>query len=426
MSERTITSALLGESCIHIAHPSGLSIYVCEKPDFSRTYALFGTRYGSIDSRFKRASAPEFTDVPEGIAHFLEHKLFESEDVGAFERYAKTGAQANAYTSFDRTCYLFGCSSRAEENLDILLDFVSHPYFTQETVEKEQGIIGQEIRMYDDEPGWRVEFNLLRALYHNHPVRIDIAGTEETISHITADLLYECYNTFYNPSNMFLCVAGNITAEQVLRSVEKNIVKTRPDEVVKGDYNEPEGIVKPYVEQELVVSMPVFGVGFKEAAKDVTRRKKIAMDILLELLAGDTSPFYQRMLEQGLINDQFGAEYFTGHGYEATLFVGESREPETVYRELLSELGRMREEGIDPERFERVRRKRYGRAIMFHYYDVESIASELVECAMNGYEVFGEAEIYRSLTLEDVSALLRGHFQEERSALSVIRPRAGE
>ena len=207
----TITSSV-GFCCKKAVLENGLQVYVVEKEDYSSAYALFGTRYGSVDTVFSRDNE-NFTAVPEGIAHFLEHKLFESEDGDAFTRYAETGAYANAFTSFDRTCYLFSCSDNFEKNLDILLDFVQNPYFTEQTVKKEQGIIGQEIRMYEDSPSWRVLFNMLSAMYQNHPVRIDIAGTVDSIAKIDANLLYECYNTFYHPSNMFICIAGNVKAQ---------------------------------------------------------------------------------------------------------------------------------------------------------------------------------------------------------------------
>ena len=222
-------SSILDERYYEIDHPTGLKIFVMPKAHYRSAYAVIGTKYGSIDNRFKRSDAAEYTQVPEGIAHFLEHKLFESEELDAFQRFAATGASANAYTSFDKTCYLFQCSDRFDQSLEILLDFVQHPYFTPQTVEKEQGIIGQEITMYYDVPGWMSTFNLLRCLYKNHPVRIDIAGTVESISHITDKLLYDCYNTFYNLHNMALAVVGNVTPEQVLAVCDRCLTDSRCD-----------------------------------------------------------------------------------------------------------------------------------------------------------------------------------------------------
>lgn len=239
---KEIHSTLLDDSYYRIDHPSGLTILVMPKAGYSSAYALFGTKYGSIDTRFKRSDEADFTEVPEGIAHFLEHKLFESEDLDAFARYAKTGASANAYTSFERTCYLFSCAGNFKASLEILLDFVQSPYFTEQTVQKEQGIIGQEIRMYQDEPNWQVMFNCLRALYKVHPVRIDIAGTIDSISHITADLLYRCYRTFYNLHNMALAVAGNVTVNEVLEVADRLL---KPADALSIERNFPDEPAKP-------------------------------------------------------------------------------------------------------------------------------------------------------------------------------------
>ncbi|MBR7061003.1 MAG: insulinase family protein, partial [Eubacterium sp.] len=251
MDIKEIKSEILEEKYFEINHPSGLKIFVMPKENYSSAYAVFGTNYGSIDTRFKRSDSEEWTEVPEGIAHFLEHKLFESEELGAFERYAKTGASANAYTSFDKTCYLFQCSDNFKESLEILLDFVQNPYFTAQTVEKEQGIIAQEIRMYLDEPGWMSMFNLLKCFYHKHPVKIDIAGTVDSIAQITDKLLYSCYNTFYNLHNMALAVVGNVDVESVVEVCTKFLKKSENLSIEKSFEDEPRKIVCNYVEHNL-------------------------------------------------------------------------------------------------------------------------------------------------------------------------------
>ncbi|MBQ5883382.1 MAG: insulinase family protein [Clostridia bacterium] len=239
-----IKNDILDEGYYSINHKSGLKIFVYPKKDYAQTYAVFGTKYGSIDTRFKRSDKKDFIEIPEGTAHFLEHKLFESEELDAFQRYAKTGASANAYTSFDRTCYLFTCTGHFKENFEILLDFVRHPYFTEETVQKEQGIIGQEINMYKDLPDWVCLFNMLEGMYHNHPVKIDIAGTKQSISQITADMLFSCYNTFYNLSNMALAVAGNVTPEEVVEIADRLLTTDEDVTVERAFKEEPETIVE--------------------------------------------------------------------------------------------------------------------------------------------------------------------------------------
>lgn len=420
---REIKNEMLGERYFEIDHSSGLKIFVYPKQNYSSTFAVFGTKYGSIDTCFRLEGQEKFTTVPEGIAHFLEHKLFESEELDAFARYAKTGASANAYTSFDKTCYLFQCSGNLEASLEILLDFVQNPYFTEKTVQKEQGIIGQEIKMYQDEPGWRSHFELLRALYHQHPVRIDIAGTVESISHITADLLYECYETFYNPANMALAVAGNVTVEQVLKVADRMI---RPKECKKIERKfliEPAEVVRDKVEHKLPVAMPIFAVGFKEDIKTPERTLKESLEssILLDIVAGKTSPLYESLLNEGLINTTFDAEYFEGYGYSAHIFNGESNDYGTVRKRITAELCRVMNEGVDREAFDRIKKKHYGSFIM-NFNDVDSLANSLVGEYFNGDGLFDQLSVLESITAEDIDNRLRTAINPENSAMSVILP----
>lgn len=408
------------ESCIKAVHSSGLKVYIAEKPDFNVNYAIFGTHYGSVDTEFALGDEPMQT-VPEGIAHFLEHKLFEGEDGDAFEKYAVTGASANAYTSFDRTCYLFSCSEKFYENLDILLDFVSSPYFTPETVQKEQGIIGQEIRMYEDVPGWRVLFNLLRIMYHNHPVKVEIAGTVESIAEITDKTLYDCYRTFYNPSNMFLCLAGNFAPDKVLEMVEQKIKADETKEIHRSEFNEPDALVDTYCEQIMTVSQPLFVVGIKNNALKLNRTQKdiIATELLLEVVAGKLSPLYNRLLADGLINNKFGTEFFYGHGYSALLFDGESKDPEAVKQAIISELEAVAENGVDPSLFEDARRQTYGEEIR-GFNDTEEIVDGLIECAINGFEPFETLEVLKSLTADDITEKAKS-LDLSLTALSVVK-----
>ncbi|MBQ2001574.1 MAG: insulinase family protein [Clostridia bacterium] len=421
--KKLITNDRLNESYIEAVHSSGLKIYISEKPEYSSAHAIFGTRYGSIDTKFRLKGNENFTDIPEGTAHFLEHKLFESEDGNAFERYAVTGAYANAYTSFDRTCYLFNCTSRFEENLSILLDFVRHPYFTAETVEKEQGIIGQEIRMYDDEAGWRVFFNLLCAMYSKHPVRIDIAGTTESIAEITADMLFECHKTFYNMSNMFICVAGKVNADEVLAQIDREITENEPREVIRGLHDEPRGINYPRAEQKLAVAKPLFNLGFKEECKnpEKTLKERIETAVLLEIIAGKSSALFERLVNEGLVNDGFGTEYFTGFGYAAEIFDGESSDPEKVAEEIKKEIRRLRENGIDENDFIGAKNSLYGQMVM-QYNVIDNVVSALVSTAMTGDGMFDEMDVFEKLTLDDITNCLNRQLLEEHSALSVIYP----
>lgn len=419
---RKVESDRLQEFYYDIDHPSGLKILVYPKENYASAYAMFGTHYGSIDTDFRLAGEKAFTSVPEGIAHFLEHKLFESEDLDAFERYAKTGANANAYTSFDKTCYLFSCADKFTDSLEILLDFVTHPYFTEATVQKEQGIIGQEIQMCRDEPGWESLFLLLRAMYHNCPVRIDIAGTVESIADITADLLYKCYNTFYNLSNMVLCVAGNVTLEQVLAVADRILKPAAPVEIERKFHDEPREVKKAYDEETLAVAAPIFSLGFKEAVETPERSLKevIISNLLLDAICGKTTPFYNELLDNGLINTSFDWEYFYGYGYAATIFTGETPDARAVEEKLVERIRALQESGISEADFARIRKKHYGRTVM-QFNDIESIANSMVSSYFRQESLFDDAEILQNLTLEEVNARLRTAIDVNCRSLTVIK-----
>ena len=426
MREKTITDALLGESYREIAHPSGLTIRVLHKEGYKKSFALFATKYGSIDTRIQQPDG-SFTAIPEGTAHFLEHKLFESEDLDAFARFAETGANANAFTSFDMTAYLFSASSDFAKNLEILLDFVQSPYFTEETVRKEQGIIGQEIRMYRDFADWEVGFNLWRALYHHHPVRIDIAGTEQTIAQISAELLYDCYRNFYNLHNMTLCVAGGATAEEVLAVADK-LLKPVEGKMAQREYvPEPPTPKQTYTEERLPVSVPTFSLGFKERISSPERSVKeiLCTEILLDAIAGRASALYSDLLEQGLINTGFSNQYFHGFGYADCEFTGESTDPERAAREIRKAVASVRQSGVDAQSFEQARRKLYGRMIM-QFNDVDDLAIEMARTYFAGEGLFDMLEACRTVTLEDVNARLGEILEDDTAALSVILPAGGQ
>ena len=419
---REIKNELLNDSYYEIDHSSGYKIFVYPKENYSSSYAIFGTKYGSIDTCFRVEGQDRFTEIPEGIAHFLEHKLFESEELDAFARYAKTGASANAYTSFDKTCYLFSCTDNFEESLEILFDFVQNPYFTEQTVQKEQGIIGQEIRMYEDEPGWESLFVLLRAMYYNHPVRIDIAGTVESISHITADLLYECYNTFYNPANMALTVAGNVTVEQVLKVADKMLKATESKKIERKFMEEPTNVVEKIAIKNLPVSMPIFAIGFKENINTPCRtlKESIVSNMLLDIIAGKTSSLYEKLLDEGLINTAFDTEYFEGYGYSAHIFTGESYEYEKVREYINEELERVIRDGVNEADFERIKKKHYGNFIM-NFNDIDSISNSLIGAYFNDDGLFEQLEVLESITADDVNNRLRSAINIENSSMSVIK-----
>ena len=422
MEKQIFENKKIGEKYTLATHKSGLKIYVCEKKNFHGAYAVFGTRYGSIDNAFRLKGEKEWTEVPEGIAHYLEHKLFESEDGDAFTRYSKTGASANAYTSFDRTCYLFSCTDRFFDSFDILLDFVQHPYFTEETVRKEQGIIGQEISMYDDSPSWVLLLNLFTIMYKNNPVKINIAGTAETIAKINADLLYKCYDTFYNLNNMFITVCGNVDTDKVLCAVEKELRDVEKKEIEEKPYDEPSEVVAPYISQQMPVALPLFALGFKQDCVGYRSvKERVETEMLLEIIMGSQTDFYNELMNEGLINKEFSASYFEGRNFASVLFSGESKDPAALSEKIKNRIREVCEKGVEPEKFELVRRQFYGNYVM-NFNNVEIVGDMLTNCACASSGLFDEAEIYEKMTVNDLNERAKTSFDFDRLCMSVIEP----
>lgn len=421
MEKQTIVSKLTGDSYFKIKHPSGLDILVCEMSGFSTTEALFGTKYGSINTMFKTKSDKDYTIVPEGIAHFLEHKLFENEDSDVFELYAKTGASANAFTSFDKTCYLFGCSENWQESLRILLSFVQSPYFTKESVAKEQGIIGQEINMCNDDPSWRVLFNMLRSMYHNHPVRIDIAGTIESIAQIDADLLYKCYNTFYNLHNMVLVIAGNVNVDEVLKIADEELKPCENIELETVFPDEPYEVAVKEIHENRPVGVPMFNIGIKCKPLNGYASVKAEMeaDTVMNILCDTSSPLYKEMMDEGLINSTFGTEVFCGDGFFSLIFSGESDRPKEVMDRIFKEIEKAKTEGLDEEHFEIIKKSNYGHSIK-KWNGPNYVANSLINSYFSGVSGFDPFEILSEMKYEDVQRCLCEMFDTENYVLSII------
>ena len=425
MKKEIITSKRTGDSCIHVKHSSGLDIYICEMPGFSGIEALIGTKYGSVNTMFKTAGDSDYTTVPEGIAHFLEHKLFENEDCGVFELYAGTGAMCNAFTSFDKTCYFFSCSKNYEENLGILLDFVQKPYFTEENVNKEMGIIGQEIQMTNDNPEWRVFFNMLRCMYHSHPVKTDIAGTVESISRIDAPLLYKCYDTFYNLNNMVLSIAGNINADTVLEICDKHLRPCEDKGLETVFPDEPDEIVSPEIREKQPIGASIFQIGYKcRPAAGIAHLKQIAAaSTASSLLTDPALPMYDRLLRNGVINSTFCGELFYGNGYFTVIFSGESQQPDVVLSALNAEIGRLLSEGINERDFQRIKKSAYGMMIR-ELNNVEAVSNLMLGAHMENVGPYDSIDILSELTSSDVTEFMEKEMHKDRCVLSVIEKEA--
>lgn len=423
MSFKIFRNKVIGEKYYYTKHKSGLDVYVIPK-NHGTGYAVFGTKFGSIDNHFKVNG--EEVRVPDGIAHFLEHKMFENEDgVDTFKKYAKYGANANAYTSSDITVYLFSATSNLTENLEILLDFVSHPYFTKETVDKEQGIIGQEIRMYDDNPNWRLYFNMLRGLYKNHPVNIDTAGTVETIAEITAETLHKTYNAFYNLHNMALCVCANVKPEEVEAVCDK-VLKKADEICVERIYpDEPLEAASAEICERMQVSKPMFAVGIKDPVQfecgDALARKSAEMSIILKILFGKASDFYSKNYESGLINSSFSAGFDAHCAFSYSELSGTSDEPDKAYEEIKKEINRYKKKGIEEEEFLRAKRALYASSVRV-FDSTDDIANSFLSYLFCGCNLLTESTYLDAVTLEDVNNRLLTAFPNEAFTLSKVLP----
>lgn len=422
-------SKLLGERYSRIEHDSGLEVYVFPKR-LTASYALYATRYGSLVSRFAVDGA-KAEQIPDGVAHFLEHKLFDNADGSdAFERFSSLGADANAYTTYNCTAYLFSCTERFDESLEALLDFVSKPYFTDASVKKEQGIIAEEIRMTEDSPWERVFQNLLGILYREHPVRREVLGSEESISRITPALLYRMHGLFYHPSNMVLVVCGDVCEEAVMEVVDR--VLPRASSAPRVEHllpQECDSVVKDYIDERMSVSKPIFGIGIKDTLPpsdpNERARREYAMMLLNMVLFSPSSAFYNELFEEGLIMPSLNYGYSANESFAFNCITGESDVPREVLERFWDYIERVKREGLCDDDVERARRVMYADEIRT-YDSTEEIANRLLSFVLDGTEMFDAPDAIRSLKREELEELLRTFYVRERCALSVILPAESE
>ncbi|EKN65673.1 peptidase, M16 family protein [Neobacillus bataviensis LMG 21833] len=420
----------LQEELFHEKMTNGLNVYILPKKGFNKTFATFTTKYGSVDNTFVPLGKDEYEKVPDGIAHFLEHKLFEKEDGDVFQQFSRQGASANAFTSFTRTAYLFSSTSDVEKNLETLIDFVQEPYFSEKTVEKEKGIIGQEITMYDDNPDWRLYFGLIQNLYQNHPVKIDIAGTIESISHITKDWLYECYNTFYHPSNMLLFIVGPVDPEKIMTQVRDNQAKK--------DYKDMPEIKRKFAEEpakaaekrqvlEMNVQTSKSLIGIKalhvDQTGEVLLKNELTMNVLLDLLFGKSSENYNRLYSEGLIDETFSYDYTQEQGFGFAMVGGDTGEPDKLADELEKMLLEAKKGSMFSEQqLERAKKKKIG-AFLRAVNSPEYIANQFTRYAFNDMNLFDVVPTLEKITLNDIQTLAAEVISEERFSVCQVVPK---
>lgn len=403
---------------------NGLTVMIIPKKGIQKKYIIWGTNYGSNDNRFIVPGENEITEVPKGVAHFLEHKMFEQENGrNSLDVLTDIGVSANAYTTNDHTAYLYEATDNFYEALDEFMDYVQHPYFTDENVEKEKGIIGQEIMMYDDYPQWKVYLNALECMYYNNPVKLDITGTIETISHIDKDILYKCYKTFYNPSNMAMVVAGDFEPEKLLEEIKKRLVNNKSNGEIKRIFDEePQEIVKSYVEQNMEVSMPLFTIGIKDTpAEEKERvRKNIAIEILLNMIIGASSDLFKELYNKGNCYWSPSIEYDFNKNYAHILLTGQSNNPQELFEMFKQKVKYSIENGLNEEDVERTKKMIYGEYIK-EYDDVVDISRMFLSDYFKGINSFDYLENVEIVNLEYLNQILKDVFQERKMILSVVK-----
>ncbi len=408
--------------------PSGLTVMAVPRPGWSRYFAILMTAYGSIDNQVVLPGQTEASDVPDGIAHFLEHQLFAQPEGSADDYFASLGASSNAFTSWTRTGYLFSTTGNYQQCLRYLLDFVYQPYFTEEGSEREKGIIQQEIGMFLDDPRWQVYLNLLQGLYHRHPVRRDIAGSVESVGQVSKQLLDTCYQTFYQPNNMVLVTAGDFAPEQVLDVAARQMSKKRFAEarpVARVPADEPQSIRQQKTTLRASISTPLFALGFKERQPgcrgEQLLRRQVLTELVLHAVLGSSSALYQQLYNDGLIDNGFESGYSGQPDYGYTVFQGESKDPGRLRDRLLAGLDKLRQTGISKQEWQLSQRALYGQFLQ-SLNSMDSLSSDLADVWFDGIDFLRYPDMLSQLTLEMANQRLREHLQSDEAAFAEVLP----
>ena len=406
---------------------NGLTIMVLPKKT-RKKYIVWSTNFGSIDNKFYAQGEKVLTVVPDGIAHYLEHKLFEQENgENSLDVLTSIGVEANAYTTNDHTAYLYECTDNFDEALDEFMDYVQNPYFTDENVEKERGIIEQEIMMYDDYPEWAIYMNAMKCMYKDNEINIDVAGTKETIAKITKEKLYKIYDAFYTPENMIIVLSGDFIPDEIIEKVKSKVtMKSNPNETKRIYNNEQEEIVQKYIEKEMNVSIPSVLMCFKDNnLKEDKVKKDIAIDILGVVLLSKSSKLYEKLYEEGKIYTEPAFSYEFSRTFAHSMIQFQTNNVEEVVKEITNEINSLKKNGIDKQDFERAKRRVYGDLVR-DYNEVSNIATGIVADHFKDINSFDYFEEFSSISKEYVEKVLKELFVESKKVVSVIKPNKEE
>ena len=415
---QVIENKLIDEKVYVEELENGMKVFIAPKKNTNKKYIIWATRYGSIDSHFIEPVNGREVKVPDGVAHYLEHKMFEQENgVDSLYKMMALGLDANAYTTNDHTAYLFGCTENFYEGLDELMDYVQHPYFTDENVNKERGIIEQEIQMYDDEPTWKLYYNCINCLYKNNEITIDTAGTKESISHITKEILYDCYNTFYHPTNMVMAVCGDFDPEELLEEIKKRLIKKDREGEIKRIYAPADDkINKKEMIQKMDIGMPMFMIGYRDFMNENAIKKEVAASLIYTCILGEATDNYQKLYSDGLLIDSLDFDYEFSKNYSHILISGESDK----YKETIEQVcNHIENDDINEADFERAKKRAYGQCVM-NYNDVAKVARMYMTHELNGLNPLDYIDVIKDITINEVNEIKKKIFKEENRVVSVI------
>lgn len=404
---------------------NGLKVMFIPKKDTNKKMAIIGTKFGSIDNYFINPKTKKEVIIPDGVAHFLEHKMFEQADgTNSLDTLTSMGVEANAYTTNDHTAYYFEAIDNFEPAFKELLNYVFNPYYTDENVEKEKGIIAQEIKMYDDDAISKVFLNALECMYEKCPVRLDVAGTVESINKINKEILYDCYNTFYNPSNMILSISGNFEPDYIFNLIKNNLKNNERQEKIQRIYPaEPEQIYRKYKEEKMDVSIPAFVIGIKDKVeKENIVKKELILNILLNYLLDENSDLYKELYDEGLLISEPDLEYEYSDIYSHMMIFAYSKDPKKVYEKLKSKIKELQKKGLDEKTFIRVKNKIYGRLVS-SYNSPAQIGRIFMRDYMNNIISFDYLNEWNSINLENANKELQNRFLEDKMVLSIVNPK---
>ncbi|HLR65251.1 MAG TPA: pitrilysin family protein [Pseudogracilibacillus sp.] len=406
--------------------PNGLDVFILPKENVSKVYGIFMTDYGSIDRTFIPIGKEEEVTVPDGVAHFLEHKLFEKEDYDVLFEFSKLGASPNAFTSSTKTAYLFSATDHIEKNISLLLDYVQEPYFSDESVEKEKGIIVQELKMYQDNPGMTLYSETLKSMFKEHPIHIDILGTEASINAITKEDLYTCYESFYHPANMALFIIGNIDPEETGQLIRQNqAAKTFPEaeKVTKGSYNEQAAVFKKEKTVHMPVSVPKVAIGIKDSKDDLSGQeavqREVMQSILLNYLFSKSGLYYESLYDEGVIDDSFGYHTSMEKSYGYTMISSETDEPRVFAERIKDILLSIKDLTLEAGAFQRMKNKQIGFGLRA-MNSLEYIAREYVDLHFRNVDYFELQKMIEKITLEEAQEYIESWITEDKLTVCIV------